>query len=54
MIKASLLSLKYGLQAAIGHEGHDDVWGGASIQTHSCELEDIRMVKPSHFGTLFQ
>ena len=39
-------------QIAVSHKGQDNVGGRASIQTHSNQTEDVRVVKIRHFHTL--
>ena len=46
----SLLS-EVGQKTAIGHEGHDDVGGWASISTDSDQTHDIGMVEVFHLYT---
>ena len=41
------------MQAAIEHEGKDDIWSSASIDTHSNEGHDIGVMEVSHLNTLF-
>ena len=46
----SLLS-EVGQKTAIGHEGHDNVGGWASISTDSDQTQDIGMVEVLHLHT---
>ena len=41
------------MQAAVRHEGKDDVWSSASIDTHSNEGHDIGVMEVSHLYALF-
>ena len=41
-------------QTPIEHEGHDDVGGGASIDAHTNQREDVGMIKSGHLRAFLQ
>ena len=48
------LLLEVGQEAAVGHEGHDDVRGSPLINADPNQPKDVGMVEIFHLDTLLQ
>ena len=52
MHQLSSVFLQVRQQTTIAHEGHDDVWSWTSINAHSNQTNNVRVIEALHFDTL--